>query len=236
MRHDRPSRPRGGAFTLVELLIVIAIIAVLISILLPSINAARNQARRASCASNLKQIGVALQMYLSANGDHLPYASYMPSISAWPVQAGDADPRRGSFGQGPPETPTPPPDDDPDELDDVEHAGGAILLADLMAEHIGGQCDVFHCPLDLPFAAERPEPNLGKSYFESEGSSYEFRPQFAGMVFDRLSSWYEQRRRRKVANNMLWIIRDYNNFHAEAGEKGSRRYLYVDGHVTDFEN
>ncbi len=84
MHHDCPSRLRGHAFTLVELLVVIALIAVLISILLPSIDAARNQARRASCASNLKQLGVAMQSYLPANGDHLPYASYMPSMSAWP--------------------------------------------------------------------------------------------------------------------------------------------------------
>ena len=59
--------PRRRGFTLIELLVVIAIIAVLIALLLPAVQAAREAARRAQCINNLKQLGLSLHNYESAN-------------------------------------------------------------------------------------------------------------------------------------------------------------------------
>jgi prepilin-type N-terminal cleavage/methylation domain-containing protein/prepilin-type processing-associated H-X9-DG protein len=58
---------RRRGFTLIELLVVIAIIAVLIALLLPAVQAAREAARRAQCVNNMKQIGLGLHNYHSAN-------------------------------------------------------------------------------------------------------------------------------------------------------------------------
>ncbi|MCG3129795.1 MAG: hypothetical protein FLDDKLPJ_00530 [Phycisphaerae bacterium] len=69
---------RRGAFTLIELLVVIAIIALLISILLPSLTAARKQARAVKCATHARQVGTAMASFLAENGAKFPPAYIYP--------------------------------------------------------------------------------------------------------------------------------------------------------------
>ena len=74
----RTASPARSAFTLVELLVVIGIIAVLIGILMPALTRAREAANSTRCLSNLKQINMALLMYANAHRGYLPPTNPVP--------------------------------------------------------------------------------------------------------------------------------------------------------------
>ena len=80
MHKSRPCialRSRFAAFTLVELLVVIAVIGVLVSLLLPAVQSAREAGRRTQCANQLRQLGVAAQAYVSAKKE------FPPGVKQW---------------------------------------------------------------------------------------------------------------------------------------------------------
>ncbi len=212
---------KNRAFTLIELLVVVAVIGLLTAILLPSLRSARVQAKRVVCGTHLRQIGVAMQGYLGDNGDRFPLASAMPSFGPAPYDG-----------------------DEP------------LYLADVLQPYLGGNAILFECPADLPGRVDRPDPVTGLSYFESERSSYQYRVHIggpfmlAGQTMDEVANRFERFFGEPAPVNTIWYMRDFHNFHASKrrvvtsddedeegspGGPGRRNYLYVDGHVTDYE-
>jgi prepilin-type N-terminal cleavage/methylation domain-containing protein len=110
-----------------------------------------------------------------------------------------------------------------------------VFISQVLSNDTVDQAQIFKCPGDKP-DNDRPDQNRGKTYFDTEGSSYGFRWRLSGMtIAEYVSDMQTESHHGKIEPNSIWLFRDYDNFHGTGGKKGSRRYLYIDGHVTDFE-
>jgi prepilin-type N-terminal cleavage/methylation domain-containing protein/prepilin-type processing-associated H-X9-DG protein len=86
LRRRDHSRRRVG-FTLIELLVVVAVIGILAGLVLPALAKAKEKAHRITCVSNLKQIGLAIQMYADSNEDTLPGPVWSGAMASYDKNA-----------------------------------------------------------------------------------------------------------------------------------------------------
>ncbi len=216
-------RTQRRCFTLIELLVVVAIIALLISILLPSLSKAKENARLSVCLSNLHHLAVAMEQYFNDYNHVLPAATIKPSLN---------------------------PEDPNDEL-------YREPIYDILKPYTKND-EIFRCPSDLPGKTKRDEEWANQSYFDSEGTSYEYQalpemvqnwlePIGMRVKFDvgdltvscnlidmlpkdirsKLDFWI------KVPTSDLMLLRGFDKFHGYRGTNLVRPTLYADCHVEE---
>jgi prepilin-type N-terminal cleavage/methylation domain-containing protein/prepilin-type processing-associated H-X9-DG protein len=204
------------AFTLVELLVVIAIIGVLIALLMPAVQRARESARRSQCASQLRQVGLSLENYMSSRGSYgrFPDAADTPSVEALKPDPADRIPSMavvlGSFMEN----------------------NGAILICP------SDQGTYPQPTTDNP----NPQPIV---YSDVNGLSYEYwRSTLVDFKSpldpNHPTASCRGKTRQEVLNppnkpatksSLVQIGNDFDNFHGPLGGTGSRNILFLDCHV-----
>ncbi|MCP4379426.1 MAG: type II secretion system protein [bacterium] len=182
---DRTTRYRADrhstAFTLIEMLIVVAIISILATLVIPAVHRAVSLANTNFCKNNLHVVAVSLRVYLNESaGNTMPRAAQMPSLGL---------------------------SDDPP-------------IAEVLSGYLPSP-KALACPSD-----DEPNEN-GMTFFESEGSSYEYHTMLGG---------------KKVSTSFLVknygpsrtpVMNDYKPFHGAPGTSGAMNFLFADCSVGD---
>ncbi len=198
------------AFVLIELLVVIAIIGILGAFLVPALGRAREGARRAQCANNLRQIGIAWYLYLDDHNEKFPDSGENLPYECQAMTFGGKARRTGTgfmqYAKVRPLNPYLDIDVSKDQ-DEVEKDPGL---------------EVFHCPSDVKYIDVGADDRY--RIFDWYGTSYATSRHFLGI---RLSSVV-------APFSKLLLVTDLGNtpFHGK-NETGKRKknILFLDGHV-----
>ena len=157
---------RGSGFTLVELLVTIAIIALLAGLLLPALASAKQAGRKASCISNLRQLGIAVHAYASDFNGNIPYGPKAPPFTS----PADFYPSTG--------TPTP--------ILSLR-SGAPAALGLLLKNYLGAQAKVLFCPgadqkidTETELAKVGVSQSIGSYYYRHGSTTHLFDPPNAG--------------------------------------------------------
>ena len=212
------SNPRGQAFTLVELLVVIGIIAILIGILLPVMSKARESSKRVACAAQLRDVGNFFHMYVNANKDRLPRVNVQPSL-------------------------VPPLNTLPSIYETIDHDYAKGIKP---APESAGVTQVWRCPYDSIRQLYNSSRPAFDTYFYREGGSFTYdvfvdTRLAAGfdasgshnqVVHQAIAFFHE---RRHQGPERLVIFHDFEPFHGKPGALGAMNFLFADFHVGDIQ-
>ncbi len=213
--------PRPKAFTLVELLVVIGIIALLVGILIPTLSRARASAQATVCLSNLRELGNSFNLYLEQSGGRVPRVNPLPFSN--PL-----------YNTQPIAYANPPYNEFPSLLETFE-------------KQIDQDSGAWQCPSDtlLDISAEDTRDaavvdyvnNNGITrYGDAYGTSYDYNPfvnafREGDKFLDVLADHKQREEARgddgRARGRQLWLFRDHAAFHTRGSEDG-RQYLFSD--------